>query len=227
LAFHLSNASKNKNAMRVKFILIGCLCCVLTVVAQKGKHKLQKAERQAKEERQRSFGGKRTESDLKDEKQKLHAGQGNKTTDLPASAESNRQGGNSNGSKELVQRNADQPNAQNKNTSDSSGNQSTPPVVIQRTTSESGSPSILAGDNGRERDGTNNVQRSSINVAGSTMRGNLNLDEKNRSEQNQKTDSPRIQKQEEVPNAASPNSKANTAKGDRERRAKTKTVQKG
>jgi len=50
------------------------------------------------------------------------------------------------------------------------------PAVPQTTTSDSGSPAVLSGGNGSDRDGTNNVQRASMNMAGSTAAG-LKLDE--------------------------------------------------
>lgn len=192
--------------MNVRMFLVGCLLCSLPVVAQTGKQKLDKAKREAKEERQRGFGGERTESDLKDERQKLPPNEQNKVDDgVPDSTGNNKEQKSGASSKEVIQRNNDQPTAKNKNASDPSGNQSTPPAVIQRTTSESGSPSVLSADNGRGRDGTNNVQRSSINIAGSPMRGNYNLDRKNKDEQDQKTDSSRIHKQEENPSVATKN----------------------
>lgn len=48
--------------------------------------------------------------------------------------------------------------------------------VPQITSSQSGSPAALSPDHGRERGGTNNVQRASMNMVGSPT-GNLNLDE--------------------------------------------------
>jgi hypothetical protein len=52
--------------------------------------------------------------------------------------------------------------------------ESNAPPVIQTTTSSSGSPGVLAEENGKQRDGTNNVQRASMNMVGSPV-GNLNL----------------------------------------------------
>ena len=52
------------------------------------------------------------------------------------------------------------------------------PAVSQTTTSSSGSPGVLAGENGNERDGTNNVQRATMNMVGSPVR-NLNLSSAN------------------------------------------------
>lgn len=50
------------------------------------------------------------------------------------------------------------------------------PVLPQMTSSSSGSPAVLAADNGNKRDGTNTVQRASMNMAGSPA-ANLNLSE--------------------------------------------------
>ena len=51
------------------------------------------------------------------------------------------------------------------------------PAVPQTTTSGSGSPAVLSGKDGSQRDGTNNVQRASMNMAGSPA-NNLRLSEK-------------------------------------------------
>jgi hypothetical protein len=73
------------------------------------------------------------------------------------------------------------------------------PAVIQTTSSESGSPAILSKDNGKGRDGTNNVQRSSYNMAGAEVPGNMNLSGKNRGERNVNMGKTRVKKQEEQP----------------------------
>jgi hypothetical protein len=73
------------------------------------------------------------------------------------------------------------------------------PAVIQTTTSESGSPSILSENNGYERDGTNNVQRSSYNMAGAEVPGDMNLSDKNRGKRNVNMSKTRVKKQEEQP----------------------------
>lgn len=52
------------------------------------------------------------------------------------------------------------------------------PAVPQTTTSQGGSPAVLSGEKGSERDGTNNVQRASMNMAGSPAEG-LELDQRN------------------------------------------------
>lgn len=72
------------------------------------------------------------------------------------------------------------------------------PAVVQTTSSESGSPAILSPNNGKGRDGTNNVQRSSYNMAGAQVPGNLELSKKNVGERNINTGK-RIRKQEEIP----------------------------
>lgn len=48
------------------------------------------------------------------------------------------------------------------------------PPVPQTTTSQSGSPAVLSDDDGTGRDGTNNVQRASMNMAGAPA-SNLKL----------------------------------------------------
>ena len=45
------------------------------------------------------------------------------------------------------------------------------PAVLQETTSQSGSPAVLSGEEGSDRDGTNNVQRAKPNMAGSDVKG--------------------------------------------------------
>lgn len=50
------------------------------------------------------------------------------------------------------------------------------PAVSETTSSGSGSPAVLSGDDGKKPDGTNTVQRASINMAGSPA-NNLGLDQ--------------------------------------------------
>lgn len=50
-----------------------------------------------------------------------------------------------------------------------SGNTTTTPGLIQTTSSASGSPSVLSEEQGRDRDGTNTVQRGGLNMAGSPV----------------------------------------------------------
>lgn len=50
------------------------------------------------------------------------------------------------------------------------------PAIHQTTSSQSGSPALLSGDQGNDRDGTNNVQRASMNMVGSPVK-NLDIDD--------------------------------------------------
>jgi hypothetical protein len=45
------------------------------------------------------------------------------------------------------------------------------PAVMQENSSQSGSPAVLSGEEGSDRDGTNNVQRAKPNMAGSKVKG--------------------------------------------------------
>jgi hypothetical protein len=55
-----------------------------------------------------------------------------------------------------------------------SGNTSNTPGLIERTSSPSGSPALLSSGKGSQRDGTNNVQRATMNMAGAPA-SNLQL----------------------------------------------------
>ena len=55
-----------------------------------------------------------------------------------------------------------------------SGNTSNTPGLMEHTSSPSGSPAILSRGEGSQRDGTNNVQRATMNMAGSPV-SNLGL----------------------------------------------------
>lgn len=65
----------------------------------------------------------------------------------------------------------------NDNNAGDSAQVSNEPPVPQTTSSQSGSPAVLAGERGRERDGTNTVQRASMNMAGSPAK-NINLNDR-------------------------------------------------
>lgn len=60
------------------------------------------------------------------------------------------------------------------NETDSASQASDAAIVPQTTSSQSGSPALLSGKNGSERDGTNNVQRATFNMVGSPVE-NINL----------------------------------------------------
>lgn len=66
--------------------------------------------------------------------------------------------------------------AANNGDADSTAQVSNAPAIPQTTESSSGSPAVLAEDDGEARDGTNTVQRASMNMAGSPV-NNLNLTE--------------------------------------------------
>jgi hypothetical protein len=64
--------------------------------------------------------------------------------------------------------------AQNQQRAADSGTSANPqttnaPPVLQRTTSGSGSPAVLSGENGKDPDGTNTVQRAQSNMAGAKV----------------------------------------------------------
>lgn len=50
------------------------------------------------------------------------------------------------------------------------------PTDQESTSSQSGSPAVLSGERGSDRDGTNNVQRASMNMVGSPVK-NLDIDD--------------------------------------------------
>jgi hypothetical protein len=53
------------------------------------------------------------------------------------------------------------------------------PGFNETSSSESGSPSVISGDNGKARDGTNNVQRADYNTGGAKIERNLSIGKKN------------------------------------------------
>jgi hypothetical protein len=172
--------------------------------SQNNDQKDKELEQQQQSERSRSMQGIRTDNELKDDRQEVPSNQyrnsGKDSLSNQSSADSSET--------EVIQKNQDQGlgtdddgnGLTNENNKTQSGEQRTnTPAVIQRTTSESGSPAILSGDDGKKRDGTNNVQRATPNIAGAEEIGNANLSQKNNTEKNMKTDAPRVKKQEEQP----------------------------
>lgn len=162
-------------------------------LCQSGTDKKAAAEKKASEERQRSVTGQRTENELKDDKgtnpppvDKSHDG-------LPNSEQ--QQPGQQSG--QVVPSNEDQSGTQN--AQGAQAQTSNASSVIQTTTSESGSPSILSPNNGNGRDGTNNVQRAKPNIAGAEVPSNMNLDKKNTDARTPNPGSSRIRKEEEQP----------------------------
>jgi hypothetical protein len=195
--------------------------------AQSASEKKKAAENKATIERQRSLGGQRTENELKDDKHQVQPTNHLRGTPANSAADTSDVNPNKNNHQtppEVVPTNKDQGSAANDNGtngsnsgSSSQGNSgsSNAPAVIQRTSSESGSPSVLSRNNGSDRDGTNNVQRSSYNMAGAKVSGNWNLDRKNRQGQNMNTDSTRIKKQEEQPQREIPQGQNASKQGDK------------
>jgi hypothetical protein len=194
--------------------------------AQSASGKKKAAENKATIERQRSLGGQRTENELKDDKHQIQPTNHLRGTPANSAADTSDVNPNKKNQQtppEVVPTNKDQGSAANDNGnnannsgSSSQGNSSAnnAPAVIQRTSSESGSPSVLSKNNGSDRDGTNNVQRSTYNMAGAKVSGNWNLDKKNRQGQNINTDSTRIKKQEEQPQREIPNGQNASKQGD-------------
>jgi hypothetical protein len=150
--------------------------------AQKGDKKEKELKSKQLQERSRSLGGQKTKSDVPVDPPATNA---DGKADTVSTAE------NTAGSDGVVERNKDQSGRPAKGTA---------PAVIQRTTSESGSPAVLS-ETGDGRDGTNNVQRAKPNIAGAEEPGNMNLKRKNSGERNIKTGREKIQKQEERPQA--------------------------
>lgn len=171
--------------------VIALLITSSLAIAQSGTDK-KEAEKKAATERQRSMGGYKTENEMKDEKGEI----------TPVSPTSD---GNENRTETRQQeKNAPgsvvSPNEiQTTSSGDSSSRASNTPSVIQPTTSESGSPSILSENNGRGRDGTGNVQRAKPNIAGAQVPEEMNLGKENSKQTDNSNGSSRIREEEEMP----------------------------
>lgn len=152
-------------------------------------------EKTQESERARSTQGIITENELKDDKGEVQSNEYRKSKE---DSSSEMEG-------EVIEPNKDQgpeSNEDSSNESDTTQNraQRNTPVVIQHTSSESGSPAVLSGNNGKDRDGTNNVQRATPNMAGAKEPGNMNLSEKNGSTRTQKpATEKKIRQQEKQP----------------------------
>jgi hypothetical protein len=161
-------------------------------------------EKKQQSDRARSPQGIRTDNELKDDRGEVQSNQYRKSESDSVS----NQGTSQENEDQVLEKNQDQGlgsdddgnGLTNENNTTQSGEQRTnTPAVIQSTSSESGSPAILSGGNGTERDGTNNVQRAKPNIAGAKEPGNMNLPAKNTAERNRNMGEPRIRKQEEQP----------------------------
>lgn len=176
-----------------------------SAMSQAGDKKERELDKTQEQERTRSTQGIRTENELKDDRGEVQSNQYRKSERDSSNVDQDKPGQKSD---EVIEKNDDQGlgsdddgnGLTNENNTTQGGEKNTAPAVIQRTSSESGSPAILSGDNGSKRDGTNNVQRAKPNIAGAAEPGNMNLGNKKSSERNRNMGEPRIRKQEEQPN---------------------------
>ncbi len=153
----------------LSIILAVVLSYSFSFAQQKGSERKEAAEKKADEERMRSMGGYRTNNELKDNKGEIQPVETNDEKEF-ASGESDT----------------------------TQSEESDVPAVMQRSTSGSGSPSVLSDNNGYGRDGTGNVQRAKPNMAGAEVPEDLNLD--NNTEQSEEVDgSVNIRRDEEAP----------------------------
>lgn len=181
-----------------------------TAWSQAGDKKEKELDKTQESQRSRSTQGLRTDNELKDDRGEVQTNeyrpeaQGDSTDWQENNANDAQQSPPS----EVVEPNPDQGlgndddgnNLTNENNTTQGGERNEAPAVIQRTTSESGSPAVLSEDNGRKRDGTNNVQRATPNIAGAKEPGNMNLSEKNVGERNQNTGAQtKTREQEDTP----------------------------
>jgi hypothetical protein len=173
--------------------------------SQAGDKKEKQLDKNQEAERTRSTQGLRTDNELKDDRGEVPSNQYRKTPADTTSLEQSREIGEG----EVVPRNEDQGLGsdddgngltEENNTTQDGEERTNTPAVIQRTSSESGSPAVLSGNNGKDRDGTNNVQRATPNIAGAKEPGNMNLSKKNVGERNQNTGAEqKIREQEHQP----------------------------
>lgn len=172
--------------------VIALMITASLAIAQSGTDKKEAAEKKAATERQRSLGGYKTENEMKDEKGEITpvspTSDGNENRTDTRQREKNAPGS-------VVSPNEIQTTA----AGDSSLRESNVSSVIQPTTSESGSPSILSENNGRGRDGTGNVQRARPNIAGAQVPEDMNLESENSKQTDNKDGASRIREEEEVP----------------------------
>ncbi len=137
--------------MYLTFII--CLLWVGTATAQTGKERKEAAEKKAAEERLRSQGGFRVVDSTAFRPQAREAEEERPDDERQSNdSDSSAAAGDQKGGGEQHQ-------------------------FTEKTTSGSGSPSVLSAGNGRERDGTGNVQRATPNMVGSPVSNNLRLEE--------------------------------------------------
>lgn len=203
-------------------LLFACVLTTAIVFAQSGQKSNKAFSDKKASERERSVGGQRTDNELKDDRKQVKPTnhlQGENDGKTSADTSSLNQTGERRSAQQVATKNDDQP--QNNNSEGGSSAQ----AVVQSTSSESGSPSVLAGKDGKGRDGTNNVQRSTPNMAGARVPGNMNLDRLNRGNKNQNSDSSAVVNQNSRPQSTAPQTKASKQKqGKNSQQGNTKTT---
>ena len=188
--FQISTGMKSVIAIIVGLLLLGS-----TSFAQQSenKRKLDEAKRKAADERSRSFGKRSSTHEEAPTISKNDPGKPQKK-----SVDSDQEKKSKDNSGLVIDLNEDQTKSKETRGANTDPAKSNAPAVIQTTTSESGSPAILSGDNGNGRDGTNNVQRGTLKMAGAEVKGDMGLYKKDAGEKNIRTPK-RISKQEEQP----------------------------
>jgi hypothetical protein len=176
-------------------IIVGLLLLGSTSFAQQSENrrKLEEAKRKAADERSRGFGKRSFSHQEAPTISKNDPGKPQKK-----SVDSDGEKKSKENTDLVIDLNEDQTKSKETRGENTDPAKSNAPAVIQTTTSESGSPAILSGDNGNGRDGTNNVQRGTLKMAGAEMKGDMGLYKKDASDKNIR-ESKRIQKQEEQP----------------------------
>lgn len=184
--------------MKIRTIIavIALSAISINAVSQAGDKKEKELDKTQESERERSTQGLRTDNELKDDRGEVQSNEYRKSK----GDSSNQKGEGTEPNSDQNLENEDGSNANETDTTQSSGQSSNTPAVIQRTSSESGSPAVLSGNNGKDPDGTNNVQRATPNIAGAKEPGNMNLSEKKESSKNRNTGTEeKILKQEQQP----------------------------
>ncbi|HEY0743970.1 MAG TPA: hypothetical protein VGD40_21035 [Chryseosolibacter sp.] len=168
-----------------------------TAWSQAGDKKEKELDKTQESQRARSTQGVRTDNELKDDRGEVQSNEYRPESrgDSTKWEENEKNDDQQSPPSEVIEPNPDQGLGSDddgnglteENNTTQGGEQNEAPAVIQRTSSESGSPAVLSEDNGRKRDGTNNVQRATPNIAGAKEPGNMNLSEKNVGERNRNT----------------------------------------
>lgn len=209
---YLFNVIKCGGFMKKCMMTALVICFTLAANGQTGKEKeddetgVKESQREAQE---RALGGQVTENEWKDERAGNKSAGDQKTQAESAATDAGNAGG--------LQ--PEQAAGTSVGAEDEGGPGTS--TVTEFTTSGSGSPAILSEKNGRDRDGTGNVQRASYNIAGAPVPGNMDLSQTNSSPPNEKGEK-RIRQQEEQPQASpragNENGQESDARSSREER---------